>query len=171
MKLTKKQIESYQIRFEDSFYWADINIDCDENSGRIQIASDFGDWQYYFGSCGKSFKNFLIGLDIDYLARKFGVDSVLDMDATVFNLRNKIVKYTQYENKESKTDLLEELQNLHDSSSESEFMCKLWNSDEILKMEYNSPDVVRTIDPTFKRFWNNIWNPFVLELEKELKQI
>ena len=49
--VTKTTVEKYTIRHSTGRYWADIVLDCGVNSGRIQVASDFGDWQYFFGAC------------------------------------------------------------------------------------------------------------------------
>lgn len=49
MVIEKTQIELYKVRLDGGQGWADISIDAKEKSGRIQIASDWGAWQYYWG--------------------------------------------------------------------------------------------------------------------------
>jgi hypothetical protein len=72
--IEKSQCEVYILRRrEGSEYWADITVHCNNNAGRIQIASDYGSWQNYWGHCACPFKEFLIKLsrDMDYAATKF----------------------------------------------------------------------------------------------------
>jgi len=169
MLITKSNIESYKIRYDDKFYWADINIDAGESSGRIQISSDFGDYQYYFGSCGMMFKEFLCKIEMDYLSRKFGQSDWFDLDATINNLKSRIFEYTDSKDKQIRQELLDELSNLEESSSIEEFICKMNNSTLILQMEDYNPHVYKTINPVFKNFWTHIWIPFINELKKENK--
>lgn len=165
MKLTKSIIESYKLRFDDHFYWADINIDALDKSGRIQIASDYGDWQYYFGSCSINFKEFLINLNIDYLANKFGENKWFDLDKTIDNLNNRINEIDLLYNK---IEIEYELNNLKNSSCKEEFINTMWQCPKILKMEDYCPHLITDISPAFKNFWKNIWIPFINELKKEL---
>lgn len=90
--ITKTTSEVYQLRvFRDSV-WADITIHVDgPQSGRIQIASDYGDWQRYWGSCGVSFKEFLTKLNLGYVSRKFNVDRYFDADKNMDMWKRRIL--------------------------------------------------------------------------------
>ncbi len=81
-KITKSTCEVYKLRHECGMYWADITLDCGEKSGRIQIASDYGTWQNYWGCCGCSFKEFLTRLDVEYTAGKFRARNAEDREIT-----------------------------------------------------------------------------------------
>lgn len=163
-RISKSNVECYKIRC-DSFYWADINIDASGNTGRIQIASDFGDWQYYWGSCGCPFKEFLAGLNIDYVAGKFGANKWFDLDGTIKSLKETI-KYFRPD-KELKSELMGEIKNLENSSGENEFVHIMHDCDRIMEMTNHCPDMVYGISPGFKRFWKEIWPVFIKEIQKE----
>ena len=75
---TRSTVECYKIR-SDRGLWADITIDANGKAGRVQIASDYGSWENYWGACGSEFKEFLCGLDIDYAAGKFGESKWFDL--------------------------------------------------------------------------------------------
>jgi len=162
--IKKTTVESYKVRC-DSFYWADITIDADGKMGRIQIVSDFGSWQNYWGACGCSFKEFLQKINIDYAADKFGAHKWFDLDRTIISLKERINDYT-----DDKEDLLKELESLESSSGKDEFIHIMHNCDEIMKMENYYPDMIYSIEPGFKRFWKEVWPVFTNQLSKELEQ-
>ena len=174
--ITKSTVICYKIRFKESSLWADITIDENDKAGRLQIASDFGDWQYYWGSCGESFKKFLIGLDIHYTAGKFGADRWFDLDKTIALLKSQVEEYLSYEGYLSKTNLKTLKEKLsaeikileHEVSCKDEFIHKMWDSEELIKMFDSSPDIITGIEPLFQRFWDEIWSVFVQELKKEI---
>jgi len=161
--IEKKQIESYKIRNTDGgFAWADITIDDSggKNAGRIQIASDYGQWQNYWGACGTPFKKFLGQLDIHYAAGKFGTGNHFDHDATIKNLENRVDEYSE-DYPELKSVLLEELDVLRDAYNMNEFEAQMWNCDNILSMEGHQPDIIKCVEPGFRRFWEEIWPSFI----------
>lgn len=166
---TKSTVECYKIRGEKGL-WADITVDANGKTGRLQIASDFGSWQYYWGACSSNFKDFLIGLNIDYVASKFGESKWFDLDKTILSLKNQINEYTKYDPiDELKNELLSELKILEDETScKEEFIQKMWDSPKIMQMSDQTPDLATSISPSFQNFWNTIWQEFkiVLEVEK-----
>lgn len=166
-KIEKTTVELYRLRFDKLSIWADITIDSQPNSGRIQIASDFGDWQYYWGSCGCSLKEFLTDLNKHYLATKFGESNFFDLATTIENLRAEIIAEFPY-NLASKQNLFEELKELEESSCENEFIHKMMSCDRIMEFCGHQPNISRCISPRFTEFWDKIWPAFVAELKKEL---
>lgn len=189
MEITKTAIECYKLRSKTSTIWADITIDNLENTGRIQIASDFGNWCYYWGSCGESFKKFLTQLDIGYLSNKFGENRWFDIEETISLLKRYIneelpeidqiydmedaVEKANYEKKkqdreEQLKDFDNDFKHLSNASSEQEFVSIWWECNKITKF-IERPDLMHRISPLFERFWNEIWLEFVKELEKEIR--
>jgi len=166
MKITKEKIEVYKIRGLKGGAWADITLDRGESSGRLQIASDYGNWSYYWGSCGESFNKFLCSLDIHYTAGKFGESDWFDHNATISNLVNRIDEYSE-DYPDLKSVLLEELDNLKSAYDKDEFTHSMWNCDNILHMEGHQPDLIKDITPSFNQFWDKIWLGFVEHLKKE----
>ncbi len=190
MEITKSTIECYKLRSKENSLWADITIDSLGNTGRVQIASDYGSWQYYWGSCGESFKKFLTGLNISYVAGKFGENSWFDLPSTITNLRSSIISENypeidkddyDMEDSEEKESYEEEvkyrqsqidetiepdLKRLSSAGSENEFV-DIWYRCEKLSDYIERPDMVHRISPLFERFWKEIWLVFIVELQNE----
>lgn len=170
--ITKSHVEVYKIRTESGMYWADITIDNNGEKGRIQIASDYGDWQYYWGSCGCPFKKFLTHLDIGYTAGKFREDGWFDEEATKRSIYNDI-KYRR-ECRDLTADqakeLIDECQELDFSSKES-YQFSFFNS-ELLCKEFDSCDIPfeTNISPLFRQFWNEPWKAFIEQIKQEITQ-
>lgn len=165
--ISKKTIQLYKIRGEHG-YWADISIDESAlSSGRIQIASDFGSWQNYWGACGSSFKEFLTQLNIEYTAEKFGADKHFDLDATIAHL-NEYLKDMVCDD-DVRKEIKSEIKELSRVSCKEEFIQVVSNSSGIMDMTCYQPDMVYTITPLFQKFWNTLWPVFINELKTELK--
>ena len=173
---TKTMVEKYTIRHSTGKYWADIVLDCGVNSGRIQVASDFGDWQYFFGACGAGLKKFLIGLDLDYLAEKTGNDQYFDLKNTLATYRRDIDSDLKAGAIDADLaaclrDQVESLETIPDEN-ENEFFLKFRVDCPDLLAYYNYiPATERIISPQFKAFWTNIWSVFVEHLKAEMKAV
>lgn len=102
MNITKEQVEVYKLRSSDtSIGWADITVDNRGTAGRLSIASDYGKWQYYWGSTGCGFKEFLTRLNEHYMAEKFGADGYFDFEATIASIKEGIINDRKDENIEA----------------------------------------------------------------------
>lgn len=168
----KSTVESYKAR-EIGFGWADITIDARDESGRIQIASDFGDWQFYWTHCGKPFKEFLMGLDINYTASKFKANRHFDLEKNINAIRNELNE--QLENgtisNVKHSIAIDELKEIQETCSEN--VHEFWNQISQTEHLYNEIsgsdwETVNSIDPGFERFWNEIWLPFTKHLKEEI---
>lgn len=169
--LTKSTVECYKLRDKTSgMYWADITIDAKETTGRIQIASDFGSWQNYWGACGCSFKEFLTKLDMEYFAGKVGESHWFDFDKT-------ILQYKGYVLHERRNDLIEscearkmfdEIKSL-DEGGRDGFTQIMYNDCPTLMRQFDyCPDTHTSVSPQFRKFWETAWKAFVIELKAEL---
>lgn len=170
-EIIKSTVECYKLRHTSGMYWADINVDAKDKTGRIQIASDYGDWQFYWSSCGSTFKQFLTELNIEYVAGKFGEGRHFDITRTI-KLNKEIVLEHRKEESISAIQArtmwteLEELENYCDT--EKEFYNEWYNKEELPKFFEEMPDTVDGINPRFKVFWDNCWSVFCEELKKEI---
>lgn len=162
--ITKKTVECYQIRFSKGDKWADITIDEGDKCGRISIASDFGSWEHFWGSCGKGFKTFLAGLDIHYAAGKFGEGRWFDHEATMKELRQSVADHDDAEEKEA---MLEELEQLEDCTEVNSFCHLAYSADTLYKLWDTGPNIHTDVSPMFRRFWTEIWPLFLAEIQKE----
>lgn len=163
--ITKANIEVYWIRPKGhNSGWADISIDEGETSGRVSIASDYGGWSYYWGACGSGFKQFLIDLDIDYAAGKFGEGSYFDVETTVRGIRKDILKERKegYLEQEEARDLMELTDDLVDLRTADAFASVVYRSN-IMKLYDTGPDMSTKISPSFQRFWETTWQAFIVE--------
>lgn len=167
---TKTSVECYKFRgFRD--YWADITIDANGRQGRIQIASDYGAWQYYWGAAGPSFKEFLPTLGIDYVASKFGCDKHFDDVATkeswIVTIKESFdsggIDQDDYDN------LLQEIEEI-DSDTEEGFRIALSDGAHVFEFFDHMPYFAYRIEPLFQRFWDEVWPCFIEELKKELAE-
>jgi hypothetical protein len=171
--ITKSHVESYKVRHSTGMYWADITIDSNDCKGRIQIASDFGDYQYYWGACGSPFKEFLLRIGIHYAAAKFGTDRWFDSDKTISDYKHAIRESRQCQSisREEARELYDELKNLADCIHEHEFVHIMWEQRKLMNFFDNCPDLSRDISPQFKTFWKHVWPVFLNELRNELSPV
>lgn len=166
--IEKSTVECYKIRHSSGMYWADVTIDSQGTKGRIQIASDYGSYQNYWGACGTNFKDFLSRLNIEYAADKFGADRWFDLDKTIASLRIRISE--NIDNKEEISKFAEELIQLNNSSCLEEFVSIMHDCHNIMDFECGTPDITYGITPQFKKFWKHVW-PILLEQFKKETEI
>jgi len=164
--LTKITVECYKIRQLGGLLWADITVDPSENSGRIQIASDYGSWEYYWGSCGEGFKKFLTGLDIHYAAGKFGEGRWFDQEATINGLKKSVKEYDG--TKREKGVMVNEIASLEYCMNQNTFIHMAYDCKTLHKLWDSGPDIETGISPSFLNFWEKLWPVFIDELKKEV---
>ena len=182
MEITKKNLQVYRLRnFKDSTIWADIYIDenGDRTGGALTIRSDYGSWDYYWGSCGKTLKEFICGIGIDYLMNKLSSRNEFDYD----RWKNEAISQIKYALQEKDIDgdkcdeLMQELENLGREGFRSEDALYVYlresssSSSKLFSFFGDSESFPSGKDyPTgLKLFVENIWKPFIVELKKELQ--
>ena len=174
MKISKKSVDVYRLRDLGDIGWADITIDSDENSGRITIASDWGNWQRYWGSCGMPFKDFLIGLrnNIHYMADKMNADNWFDFDATIVNYKETILRFRREEQFDAELlrKAYDELKAMKDElcTDKQHFSVLFYNS-QYLNEIFEHPETIESISPQFQNFWKKAFLPFIEHLQSEIK--
>lgn len=172
-QVTKSTVECYKIRHPSGMYWADITVDGKDRQVRIQIASDYGDFQYYWGACGPNYKDFLQKIGIDYAASKFGESRWFDHDKTIAGWKHQILESRRNgtleeseargiydEIKELESDYWHDERAFVDSAMSKKKMVKFFDYDGLCS-------VVHDITPQFKKFWATAWQVFLNELTKE----
>jgi hypothetical protein len=167
-EITKTTVECYKVRHPTGMYWADITIDSGERSGRIQIASDYGSFQHYWGACGESFKKFLLSIDKYYAAGKFGQDRWFDVDKTISSMRTHIEECcTDMDENEV---LYSELKKLEEQQwdNENDFLNDFFSKKHLSSFYDGLPDTVRDLTPQFEKFWNSCWQVFLNQIRYEL---
>lgn len=170
-KITKTNVECYKLRLPGGDYWADITLDSGENAGRLSISSDYGHWANYWGACGKGFKEFLISLNIDYVASKIGESRYFDAPGTI-----KVYKEHILESRRSASidagdarNCFKEIKELESGSNDrNQFFHSMQDCDNLMKYFDYCPDSVECISPLFTRFWYGPWQAFIAELKKEI---
>lgn len=168
--ITKSTCELYKLRGLPHSGWADITIDAADHHGRIQIASDWGNWSYFWSACGGPFKEFLPHISIDYTAGKFGADSWFDAEATVKTFKQYVVQNQRSGeiSKETSKAITSELQWLDGLSRRDEFCAALERDcTELMRMYEYMPDMQTDIHPMFRNFWRDCWPVFLAELASE----
>lgn len=170
--ITRSNVESYKLRHKSGMYWADITIDSNEKAGRIQIASDFGNWQYYFGSCGESFKDFLCSLERGYAASKFGEAKHFMLDETIKSYKISVIesrRTLQIEADLAKI-LWRDIEKLDSSGEDGFYLTMMSECDALFKFFDYTPSTITGISPAFEKFWTMVWPVFVQHLKAE-KQV
>ncbi len=161
----RTKIECIKISFKDGDY-AHFTLDYGDGLGRLSIASSYGNWSYYWGACGESFKRFVSGLGKDYVAGKFGESRYFDKDASIKELKGYIKEYTsEYEDKlEALNYELTELEDCDSSDSFGRLFFALTHMPRVC----DYPPMNYDISPNFNKFWSKVWPEFLTELKKDI---
>lgn len=167
-------VECYKIRRTDGVgYWADINLDLSENGIRIQIASDFGSWQYYWGTPSEDKVKFLAGLDKYYMAGKFGCDKVEDLEKTVLFYKKQVIDFRREEilDAEKARAIWKDIQTLESEAPPLTMASFIYyNLNNLTSFFIDGLDVVTVIDPGFQRFYEIVWPVFIGQLKERQVQ-
>ncbi len=169
-KITKTVCELYKIRELPHHGWADITIDAAEHHGRIQIASDWGNWSYFWSHCGGPFKELLPSLEIGYVAGKFGCGRWFDEDKTLESYRKDVIRYRKNGtlDRHDAKQLYREISYLEGNSRESHFCTALErDAPALMKFFEYAPNLCYGIDPMFKNFWRDCWPVFLDTIRAE----
>ena len=170
--ISKHSVEVYKIRGAKLGGWADITIDANGKTGRISISSSHGDWAHYWGACGCGFKDFLCGLNIGYVAGKFGCASVFDFEETIKGWKQSVLEYrkTGSCSAEYARKVFNEIKGIENDQPSKEYLyCMLHNSESLLDFFEGVPYFETIIDPAFVFFWNEIWPVLTSQLKQELQ--
>jgi hypothetical protein len=170
-KIEKTTVECYKIRHESGNYWADITIDVTgDRSGRISISSDYGNYANYWGACGRGFKQFLVDLNLEYAADKFGADRWFDLDCTLQGYKERLLENRRDETytAEQAREIWDEIEELKDCTGKSEFEARMWNQGKLMRMYDHCPDIDHGITPHFRKFWQTVWPIFVNAIKQEI---
>jgi hypothetical protein len=169
--IEKTTVECYKIRHYRGY--ADITVDSLGTKGRISISSDWGNYSYFWGACGCSFKQFLININIEYVADKFGADRWFDIESTIkfYKERVKESRSDGTISKEDAKDILFEINSLKECSNRDEFMISISDCNKLMRFFDHCPEMINDISHQFKNFWKIIWPIFINQLKKEIGEL
>lgn len=173
--VAKSTVECYKIRVTDGFAWADITIDANDRGGRICIASDYGNWQNYWGAAGSDFKAFLGKISEDYAASKFGAERWIDVDKSLASFKKAVAERKKYGglDKEEAREIREEIEELKHENAQS-LEAAISHSTKLYSFLYKHAgeiDLEYEPNPHFARFWKEIWPVLLAEFKKEASLI
>jgi hypothetical protein len=178
----ESNIEVYRLReFSNTHTWADIYIDAppDAQFGAIMIRSDYGSWDYFWGSCGMPFKEFITSnMDKTYLIGKFmhGRNKEFREDywqEEATKLINEAIASDGFDSKQGET-LLEELNELieyHDFKSADGLYAIIRESFPELDTFFQESDHYPKADYTpaqLTMFMEECWPAFIELLKAEV---
>jgi len=182
MKVTyANNIEVYKFReVSDSHLWANIYVDVADSdkggAGAILIRSDYGSWDFFWGSCGSPFKKFLTEVGKDYLTGKLcGSDKEFRQYEWQTEARRIVDEYfegcdPEDEDKASAIEELDEIDrdcNFH--SSEGMFAYLNGNCPTLSSIFSDGEYPNGNFTPRqLEMFVEYVWPVFVEELKKEL---
>lgn len=185
LTVKKKQTETYKLSYNyGSFGYANFTLDeLGPKSGSLLIQSDYGSYDYQWGSCGVSFKEFLIKISPDYLLSKLGKRNEFNLNNSINGVKREIEEYFK-ELKVHYTDLIrdedeqekyegpEYLLNPDDQIEYDEFIEEIEQfrnhcSDSSHDFVYNFPIRI------FKRIYNDDYSslPLCHEYASDLRQL
>lgn len=163
----------YSIRNSDG-NWANVTIDVPRQGALIlSILSSYGSYQYFWQSTGEDARKFLLSLDIDYLANKFGMNQWFDLDSTVSGLLDQAREYAEDsdEGEEGFERMEAEIMTLEDYTDRQSFELKAYDSDLLRKLWDTGPNIYTDIDPAFRKFWDTLWVKFQEQLKYEISSL
>lgn len=166
----KSTVELYKIRSND-FAWADITIDAHGRAGRISVASDYGNWQNYWGACGSDFKTFLSQISESYAATKFSAEERIDVDGTIKLWKELLISYRRDEtlDAEKARSIYDEIEEV--ASEDRQGLLRAFdNTSDLSPFMYDvcgAPELVHEPCPHFKRFWKELWPALLAEFARE----
>lgn len=171
----KSTVELYKIRHKSGCYWADITIDAHERGGRICIASDFGNWQNYWGAAGPDFKTFLGEISKDYAATKFGVEEWLDVEGSVKLWKELLLGRRRDEaiDADEARAVYEEIEGLANEDHRSLAVAFANTSflSPFICRACGMPEFAYKPDPRFTRFWKELWPVLLAEFAREKEAV
>jgi hypothetical protein len=169
-QITKTTVECYRLRHSSGMYWADITVDANGNTGRLQIASDYGSWQYYWGACGRTFKEFLLQVHIGYVAGRFGEDHHFDCEKTIAFNKKIVLDWRKQEGctQDQARKMWDELSSMTDCTTSESFARSWYDQDALPEFFDEHPDIRTSISPQFQAFWENVWPAFCAQIRQEL---
>jgi hypothetical protein len=183
MKVTyANNIEVYKFReVSNSHLWANIYIDVADNdkdgAGAILIRSDYGSWDFFWGSCGSPFKKFLTEIGKDYLTGKLcGADKEFRQHEWQIDARRIVDEYfADYDPEdEGRASAIEELddidKNCNFHSSEGMYAYLNGESPTLTDVFSDSGEYPNGnfVPRQLEMFVEQIWPVFVEELKKEI---
>lgn len=186
MAITKSQISVYKIRgHESGFGWADIAIDDGwlepdsrigpQNCFRISISSDYGNWAFFWSHPGNSWREFLLRVQIDYVAGKFGTSHWFDVDATVKHLKKGIAEKCRELGSVSvgARAAFEAIESVAgDAGGNKDLFFNLLHHSEWANFWgeywYDTLHLCTNVEPAFREFWEGPWQDFLTCLREEL---
>ena len=171
---------TYRIRGEH-FLWANITVRPFKNKKyfgvEINIKSDYGDYQYTWGSMGSDYVDFLSNVDYSYFMGKMrsnrGGGYRFSSERSEKLIREKIKRYRREGNitAPKAREFWDALEYVEFNSKEG-FFYTLMETRELFEELYGSDpiaiDTADEYDPQCRGFWENIW-PIFLDILKNEK--
>ena len=173
LSVERNSVNLYQIFPPVKSQWADIIVDDRDKAGRITINSCWGDWNYYWKSCDKSFKQFLIELKTkkEYFAFKMGDNNCFDFEASIVDLKKQVL----LNRKNNRLDKLmarlsyNEIVHIERNCPETvEDLYRQYNATKYL-IYVSCLNLITRISFEFEEFWQEAFLPFINYLEQEIK--
>lgn len=179
MSIQKTLTETYSLKGKKCL-WAKINLDCGKESVNVMISSDYGEFNHFWGACGKNPKKFLTGLDWHYTMKKLmgGSDNLVEPDfAERLKSYKKAIIEERREDNISKSEAREYWKEMGDifdycQNSNDIYFSKVFESKGYKKVFYDFESIPNDtrIKAIVKDFWDDIWTPFTEFLGTEIRE-
>ncbi len=164
--VTKSQSTVYKIRVKEPHStWADITIN--ENSGAVDIQSDYGNYSYMWNCIGdRTLRDFLISLDYQYFMGKAAANNgyKFSLKESIKLIKQEIVESRKLEDttKEEARECWDDLSEIEEYSSGEtsyfEAVCRTTNLfATIFGEDFHGVPSADEHCPSAKGFWDIFW--------------
>lgn len=180
MEITKSICQKYHLH--DSYEYALIFLDCEDDkpNGTLSIQSSYGTWAYSWYATGSTFKQFLIGLNQDYLFNKLTHRNEFNYEKTLDIIEldiHQCFKASQI-NKEGKKNALEQLKEWRKESfrtadefyhASNEYLQTNYILDSKIYESFRDLPFSKDFPRAIYHFHERFWNAFIEQLKSEQK--
>jgi len=174
--------KTYELRNIEHCSYAFITLtDLWENAGMLSIVSDYGSWNYLWGSMGSDIRNFLSHTGVGYLMDKLTYDKRSDAEyfnerKTLHEIKRKIIDYRADDtiSKELAREAWDEAVDLFDErtfDTPNEYATVVMETCNALWKVFDFEDMplVKEYSPSIKAFFEHVWPIFIEEIKGKLE--
>lgn len=178
MKVTKTTTDLYSVRREtkaDPGAWGDISLAFGEHSVNVMINSDYGSFGYYWGATGPDPRKFLCEIDMHYAMNKLTSCNLYEPDPDKYSdeVKESIIgaRKEQYLDKDQAREAWDDMLSIVEDSASVDLMYHQLVDHELFEAVFGDHEglpCATRVRPTVVAFWDNVWKPFVKQLQSEL---
>ncbi len=173
--VSKSQSELYQVRSgKGSLAWGDITLICGKESVSVMATSDYGTFDHHWSHCGGEPKSFLCNLDFQYAMKKLTNGKLYTPDPEGYEkeIKDSIIDSRKGDGltRAQARTAWDEMLSIQDEYQKGDLFFHALYEHELFDKVFGDCEGMPSAtqpDPCAVDFWNDVWTPFINELEKE----